>query len=242
MNEKIALLIKNGRIHKKISQETLADYLSVSVSTVSKWENGIRTPDLITFFKICKYLEIDMSEFFVKKQQKSFKSKINTKNIIIFTFVLVLLLFGILSWTRLKKDNCAMYEIISMDDKYHVVGNLFMSPEYEILDIHQVDIMDFELSNTNAYFIDYSIYVNDELITRMYNVRTHQIGEKDPIDDLYDLVNREVKFYSKEFTDYDEFITGVPKRNFYILIHALLEEKEILEIKIPLKIEKIYSD
>lgn len=39
--------IKSLRIKKNLTQEQLADYLSVSVQTISRWETSVNYPDVI---------------------------------------------------------------------------------------------------------------------------------------------------------------------------------------------------
>lgn len=53
--------IKNNRSRKKITQEQLANDLSLSTFYISKIENGKCTPTLETLALIANYLEMDLS-------------------------------------------------------------------------------------------------------------------------------------------------------------------------------------
>lgn len=50
--------IKYLRNKKNIDQQIMAEDLGVAQSTLSCWENGLRTPDLDMIAKISKYLDV----------------------------------------------------------------------------------------------------------------------------------------------------------------------------------------
>ena len=50
--------IKYLRTKKNIDQQIMAEDLGVAQSTLSCWENGLRTPDLDMVAKIAKYLNV----------------------------------------------------------------------------------------------------------------------------------------------------------------------------------------
>ncbi len=50
--------IKYLRNQKNIDQQKMAEDLGVAQSTLSCWENGLRTPDLDMVAKIAKYLNV----------------------------------------------------------------------------------------------------------------------------------------------------------------------------------------
>lgn len=60
IGDKIKMLRKN----KGMTQEQLAEILSVSSQTVSKWENAVSTPDISLLPVIARYFGITMDELF----------------------------------------------------------------------------------------------------------------------------------------------------------------------------------
>ena len=54
--------LRAAREKKRITQQTLADYLFVTRQTVSRWECGTRFPDLLTAKKISGILEVSLDE------------------------------------------------------------------------------------------------------------------------------------------------------------------------------------
>lgn len=56
--------IKAERIRKDITQEKFAEFINMSLSYVSKLEQGLISPTAIVLYKISKILNIPMEEFF----------------------------------------------------------------------------------------------------------------------------------------------------------------------------------
>lgn len=54
--------LKDLRKSKNISQEKLAEYLGVSYQAVSKWENGVTSPDILLLPDIARYYGITVDE------------------------------------------------------------------------------------------------------------------------------------------------------------------------------------
>ena len=69
MNNYFAKNIKYLRKKKNIDQQIMADDLGIAQSTLSCWENGLRTPDLDMIAKISKYLNIS-DDFILKDLTK----------------------------------------------------------------------------------------------------------------------------------------------------------------------------
>ena len=59
--------IKGARMSKGLMQKTLAEMLNVKPSTVSMWEAGTRTPDLMMLKKIAEVLDVSYEELLEDK-------------------------------------------------------------------------------------------------------------------------------------------------------------------------------
>jgi len=66
--------IKKLRNEKQITQEQLAEHLSISYQAVSKWENNVTTPDIFLLPAIAEYFEVPIDELF-KINMKEYKNK-----------------------------------------------------------------------------------------------------------------------------------------------------------------------
>ncbi len=61
---KLGRNIKIERIRKDITQEKFAEMIDVSLSHISKLEQGLTSPTALVLYKMAKILEIPMEEFF----------------------------------------------------------------------------------------------------------------------------------------------------------------------------------
>ena len=62
---------KKTRLEKKLSQECLAHYLDITQSSFAKIEKGQTHLTIANFLKICNYLELDPSDFFISKKKSA---------------------------------------------------------------------------------------------------------------------------------------------------------------------------
>lgn len=58
----ISKCIKEARMRENLSQEDLAEQLSVSRQTISSWENGKSYPDIVSVIKMSELFSISLDE------------------------------------------------------------------------------------------------------------------------------------------------------------------------------------
>lgn len=66
--------IKKLRAEKGVTQEQLAEHLSITYQSVSKWENNVTSPDLYLIPAIAEYFEVPIDELF-KPNMQGYKNK-----------------------------------------------------------------------------------------------------------------------------------------------------------------------
>lgn len=66
--EKIGKFVSECRKNKNMTQQELADKLSVSKNAVSKWERGLNLPDASLMPELCKILSISLNDLFSGKK------------------------------------------------------------------------------------------------------------------------------------------------------------------------------
>lgn len=64
MSESFAERLKQLRSERGITQQQLASMMYIGRSSISRWESGIRIPDLILLPRLAKCLEVDVSLLF----------------------------------------------------------------------------------------------------------------------------------------------------------------------------------
>lgn len=71
--EEIGKLLKELRIERGLTQKEAAEKLKTNRSTYANWEQGIRSIDIDTMFKICELYGVDINE--ISKQMKKYIGK-----------------------------------------------------------------------------------------------------------------------------------------------------------------------
>lgn len=70
----IAIILKNKRIEKNLTQKELAEKSNVSEKTIKNWEQGKRNPALArmdTIMQVCEILDIDPVLIFYVKEESN---------------------------------------------------------------------------------------------------------------------------------------------------------------------------
>jgi len=68
--EVLAGIIREERLRKNKSQRVLADEYDIQKSMLSRIENGVNEPKLVSLMTICEALDIKMSELFAKLEER----------------------------------------------------------------------------------------------------------------------------------------------------------------------------
>ena len=82
MDNRIGEALRNLRMQHNMSQETLAENLSISRQAVSNWENGKTQPDADMLIKISSLFQVSLDEIITNGQPKGLVDK-NQKGLII---------------------------------------------------------------------------------------------------------------------------------------------------------------
>lgn len=135
-----------NKIHqlRKISgmtQEQLAEKLSVSRQTVSKWESGGTTPDLESMVKIGRMFQVSLDELLLKGEEdvtvKDEKITLedlmeinlhNRKMTLLLTAGLIFIMVGVLTLAFVLAISAATYSTQYMLYRYIVTGKYAYAP------------------------------------------------------------------------------------------------------------------
>ena len=114
---KVAENIKNAIKDNKMTQEELAQKLSVTRQNISCWENGKSEPDIDTLMKISEIFEVNInsllsSEINIKKSDKKHKTAI-----IIMLFIVLICIFLI---SNQNSDISTFYEVLKNPGAYSI--------------------------------------------------------------------------------------------------------------------------
>ena len=179
-NEKVGKFIENLRKEKGLTQQDLADILSVSNQAVSKWEGGRNLPDIAIQRVICDTFNITMEELHagerdIKKRNKTKKIRKENK---IFSIALMCIVpvmvffvgFFIINFRALKiyysnsqitnEENSirANLLIFKLPRKLIIFINNIYPYNYEVKDS---DLLDLKLYSGNKKLLNSSMIKND---------------------------------------------------------------------------------
>ena len=179
-NEKVGKFIENLRKEKGLTQQDLADILSVSNQAVSKWEGGRNLPDIAIQRGICDTFNITMEELHagerdIKKRNKTKKIRKENKifSIALMCIVPVMVFFVvyfIINFRALKiyysnsqitnEENSirANLLIFKLPRKLIIFINNIYPCNYEVKDS---DLLDLKLYSGNKKLLNSSMIKND---------------------------------------------------------------------------------
>lgn len=179
-NEKVGKFIENLRKEKGLTQQDLADILSVSNQAVSKWEGGRNLPDIAIQRAICDTFNITMEELHagerdIKKRNKTKKIRKENKifSIALMCIVPVMVFFVvyfIINFRALKiyysnsqitnEENSirANLLIFKLPRKLIIFINNIYPCNYEVKDS---DLLDLKLYSGNKKLLNSSMIKND---------------------------------------------------------------------------------
>ena len=179
-NEKVGKFIENLRKEKGLTQQDLADILSVSNQAVSKWEGGRNLPDIAIQRVICDTFNITMEELHagerdIKKRNKTKKIRKENKifSIALMCIVPVMVFFVvyfIINFRALKiyysnsqitnEGNSirANLLIFKLPRKLIIFINNIYPCNYEVKDS---DLLDLKLYSGNKKLLNSSMIKND---------------------------------------------------------------------------------
>lgn len=179
-NEKVGKFIENLRKEKGLTQQDLADILSVSNQAVSKWKGGRNLPDIAIQRVICDTFNITMEELHagerdIKKRNKTKKIRKENKifSIALMCIVPVMVFFVvyfIINFRALKiyysnsqitnEENSirANLLIFKLPRKLIIFINNIYPCNYEVKDS---DLLDLKLYSGNKKLLNSSMIKND---------------------------------------------------------------------------------
>lgn len=267
--EKLCKFLKCRRKLLGKTQLEMGELIGVSDKVYSNWETGKTIISVEDLPKLCNALEISVSEYYaceviadhekkneiesiceniidMKEEEKKYAiknetNKLKKKVLIILSFI-VLIFTGIFIYFFMSNnfDNCYVYTMLSVENM-KVKGEIIQTQEKEIISINEIVMDDF--NDEQVYYIDYSLWINDQMIVQEGNVNQYVVFDNDPLKNLNDMIQDEVRVYINEEKEYNEYLDYSSKEaNVKIIVNYIKEDKTIEHIEIPLIMKKEYSN
>ena len=199
------------RKEKSFSQEELADKLNVARQTISKWENGITTPDTNNLIELSKIFEISIDELLCnnckKESDKEKKKTSKTKKIIIMIIALIIII-------------CVIMFLIKIINRYNIVDKF---TDYYMKENHKDEYFYFEseteMKNATVDKWNFiNIKVRDNiLIKEYYETRIDKLKNQQSPDLIRIEIYDDTFYYDIDMINktYTKKIDEVGKEQYY---------------------------
>lgn len=208
------------RTDHNLTQKQLAKIIGVSDKTVSNWEKGVTTPDLLSLNILCKELNIsatsiiegtltikDRINFLNRKIVKAFNFFMKNIFAIVVTLGFILLLIYFMN----NYDSAQIYKLKYSSDNIKIEhGYLSKTKETVILYIDNISLNKIDYTPDKVHLELYTFVEGDK--TLIYKA-----------DSLDDIVIEEFNGYATALTN--DILLGM-KQNFYLDIKASKDKKE----------------
>lgn len=252
--QKVGKFIAKMRKKVGLTQSDLGEALGVTGKAVSKWERGLNAPDITVLVELSKLLNVTPREILMGEEIENNLSteddneitisSINTYNnyskkkymkiIIILVSIIVLIITAFSTTYFITNYNkCFVYKLSSADDKYYLEGLIASNQKENNIIITGLRANDSNYINKNIDKYVVMLKMNNfEVYKGIYQYN----GENNL--DLYknfylNITNNQVLSWNKE-------IRGNYK--FYVEIYFYCKNEMIDYLKIPIKVEKKFSN
>ncbi len=208
--EKMGKFIAKLRTDKGLTQVQLGELLGVENKTISKWEKGINTPDVMMLIALSNIFNVRVEEIVdgeyiekyrkerTKKEEIKVDEKNGTKNsnkvkniIICFLSVILLITLGLFAYEEIKNNKNTNLDIITIDLKndpetpLNVNGcimNSNNSAMYVIKSISYETKNEDIVGKTLIKQYEVKLLVDDKMV----GTYTHNFDTNKPLDDAID--------------------------------------------------------
>ena len=213
-NEKVGKFIENLRKEKGLTQQDLAEKLSVTNQAVSKWESGKNLPDIAIQRRICDACNITMEELHaggrdVDKREKTKQLKKENKVfLIIILFLIPIMTFFIVYFAlnfRALKIYYSNSNITNEEDGVRANLLILKLPRKLIIFInniqpHNYEVKDSDLVSLKLYSGDKKLLSSSMIKNDIFEVDTTSFDPNKMVLILkVNIVENETKEFKREF-------------------------------------------
>lgn len=237
--EKTGKFILEQRKKINLTQNALAEKLSVTSQAISKWENGRGIPDIEMLKQLSEIFNVDIKDIINGEEQQEKKENKTTKNIknyvIITLTLIIIILLLILLIPNNSKNNFNFHSLSSNNSCFGVKGVIAYNQNKK-----SIYISDIECSNEDKKeYLDIECILyeqidnTDKKIYEYGKIKEIDEYDKNNIKTLNELLNN-IEF---NIDNYECSCNNKDCNNLYIRINALNIDNEIITHNIPIQLE-----
>lgn len=232
--EKIGKFIAQCRKEQSLTQAQLGEKVGVTDKAVSKWENGLRLPDIAILNNLSNILNVTTTELLNgKKTIHNLQNITETESQYYEMINQELLLF-----LNDHYNCCSIYLIQSKDQNYFIEGLIVDSKETNFINISFIQNNCIEnLKIDLVYSYEYSLSIEDDVIYKTGNILLYEY-QKEDLAIPFNKVLQKIKIYIIRNNNPNDILN----KNLILQIKYINQDFEQKNINISLSLDQIFTN
>lgn len=239
--EKIGKFIAECRKKQNLTQVQLGEKVGVTDKAVSKWESGLRLPDIAILNDLSNVLNITTTELLNgKKFQQNIQNIPITESQYYKIINKELLLF-----LNDHYNNCSIYLIQSKNRNYLIEGLIINSKDTDFININFIqNNFNDDMKNDLVYSYEYSFSIENDMIYKTGNILLYEYHKED-LATPFNKILQEIKIYiirNNNKNNNNNNSNNASNKNLILQIKYINQDFEQKDIKIFLSLDKIFAN
>lgn len=236
-SQKVGQLIFDLRKKNNLTQQQLAEKLSVTSQAVSKWENGRGIPDIDSLRKISKEFDIDIASILdgeaVDKRCPRKKMNILVLGIVI---LILIVLIGTFIYFNLKENSSFRFSSLeSKNSLFEIKGVAAYSSDKKSIYISSIDYVNNDDKNKDYVVMECALYEKHNSIEKMISqcgkIDNNKVYDEKDAKSLKELLST-IEFNVDNYTSTCKKLVA---DDLYLMINVLNINNKVVTYKVPLK-------
>lgn len=233
--EKIGKFIAECRKKQNLTQAQLGEKLGVTDKAVSKWENGLRLPDVTILNDLSNILNVTTTELLNGKSFTQDIQYITASEIQYYQIInKELLLF-----LNDHYNNCSIYLVQSENSDYFIEGLIIDSKENDFINISFIKNKNRTIDLVYSY--EYSFSIENDTIYKIGNVLLYEYKKED-LAIPFNKILQEIKMYIIRKNNQNNVYADPLNRSLILQIKYINQDFEQKDIIISLSLNRIFAN
>lgn len=233
--EKIGKFIAECRKKQNLTQAQLGEKLGVTDKAVSKWENGLRLPDVTILNDLSNILNVTTTELLNGKSFTQDIQSITASE----TQYYQIINKELLLFLNDHYNNCSIYLVQSENSDYFIEGLIIDSKENDFINISFIKNKNREIDLVYSY--EYSFSIENDTIYKIGNVLLYEYKKED-LAIPFNKILQEIKMYIIRKNNQNNVYADPLNRSLILKIKYINQDFEQKDIIISLSLNRIFAN
>lgn len=233
--DKIGKFIAECRKKQNLTQAQLGEKLGVTDKAVSKWENGLRLPDVTILNDLSNILNVTTTELLNGKSFMQDIQSITASE----TQYYQIINKELLLFLNDHYNNCSIYLVQSENSDYFIEGLIIDSKENDFINISFIKNKNREIDLVYSY--EYSFSIENDTIYKIGNVLLYEYKKED-LAIPFNKILQEIKMYIIRKNNQNNVYADPLNRSLILQIKYINQDFEQKDIIISLSLNRIFAN